>query len=188
MALSSALPPMEYLVLNQQVSQIISAVQETTLFTSITPSPFTQVDASTAQEPLVTITRESTPDDGSSNNNDENNSGLKMIGVVEIAIAFGILVLLTTLVAGTIFCLRHRKAKKNRKLAASRSRMTGEKGMGGDAGDSIRVPAPVAGAVWPRMDNGQRAYEYWHNGTSRQNQGRNPQPQAGLPHNPPYYR
>lgn len=80
---------MESIALYDQVSQIISAVESTTLFTSITPRLVPQTDApdGVLPRPTVTVTSESTAEGAE----DHNGSGIKFIGAVEIAIAFAIL-------------------------------------------------------------------------------------------------
>lgn len=80
---------MESIALYDQVSQIISAVESTTLFTSITPRlvPQTEAASGVLPRPTVTVTSESTAEDAENHNG----GGIKFIGAVEIAIAFGIL-------------------------------------------------------------------------------------------------
>lgn len=79
-----SLPPIEPYALNLQVSRIVSAIQETTLFTAITPQATIAAEAPTAQEPTVTVTQESESETSSAS------AFLSKIGIVEIGIAFGI--------------------------------------------------------------------------------------------------
>lgn len=70
-----------------QLSRIISAVESTTIFTTIVPRPTAQADGtSTSDVPVVTVTQEASKD--------ENPGGLpggKIFGALEIIIALGVL-------------------------------------------------------------------------------------------------
>ncbi|KAJ4327135.1 hypothetical protein N0V84_002397 [Fusarium piperis] len=177
---------MESIALYDQVSQIISAVESTTLFTSITPRLVPQTDAATGvlARPTVTVTSESTAEGAEQ----RGGSGIKFIGAVEIAIAFAILVALTILVATIILCTRHRKAKKSRAAQRQMPKMMNEK-LQEVEGHAPPAAARAPQAIWPRMgDKNQKVYDYWHNESSQQAQGWNQTPQAGMQPGPPRYR
>ncbi|KAI8656506.1 hypothetical protein NCS56_01254800 [Fusarium sp. Ph1] len=177
---------MESIALYDQVSQIISAVESTTLFTSITPRlvPQTEAASGVLPRPTVTVTSESTAEDAENHNG----GGMKFIGAVEIAIAFGILVALTILVASIILCTRHRKAKKNRAAQRQMPKMMEEK-LQEVAGHAPPMAARLPEAIWPRMgDKNQKVHDYWHNESSHRTQGWNQPPQAGMQTGPPRYR
>ncbi|KAM0438706.1 hypothetical protein ACHAPT_001463 [Fusarium lateritium] len=177
---------MESIALYDQVSQIISAFESTTLFTSITPRTALQTEAPSGSvpRPTVTVTQESTAEDTDSHNG----SGIKFIGAVEIAIAFGILVALTILVASIILCQKNRKAKKNRAAQRQMPKMVDEK-FQQVAGHAPPTAARLPDAIWPRIaDKNQKVYDYWHNESSHQTQGWNQAPQAGMQSGPPRYR
>ncbi|RSL64615.1 hypothetical protein BHE90_002660 [Fusarium euwallaceae] len=178
---------MESIALYDQVSKIISAVESTTLFTSITPRlvPQTEAASGVLARPTVTVTSESTAEGAE----EHNGSGIKFIGAVEIAIAFGILVALTILVASIILCTRHRKAKKTRAAQRQMPKMMDEK-LQEVAGHAPPTAARLPEAIWPRMgDKNQKVHDYWHNESSHQAQGQwNQPPQAGMQTGPPRYR
>ncbi|KAF4976013.1 hypothetical protein FZEAL_7269 [Fusarium zealandicum] len=172
---------MENLALNQQVSRVVSAFQETTLFTAITPNPTAHAEASTVAEPTVTVTSDSTVEDSSL---DE--PRLKIIGTVEIGIALGVLILVIIIISGIFLCRRHKKAKKRRESPMSKSESPTEK-----AQEVMENYAPTAAhlprAIWPRMaDKNQKVYEYWQNEPSRRAQGGTQIPQAGMQSNNSY--
>ncbi|KAJ4267538.1 hypothetical protein NW762_003645 [Fusarium torreyae] len=76
---------MDDLAVDLQLSRIISAVEQTTIFTSITPNPTAKADFTTgAQEPIVTVTQES-----SAGNDSSSGPGHKIFGALEIIIALG---------------------------------------------------------------------------------------------------
>jgi hypothetical protein len=85
---------MDDAALDLQLSRIISAVEQTTIFTTIIPKPTAQSDGTTtADSPVVTITQESNSDNGSSGQ-----PGTKIFGALEIIIALGVLGMNTTLI------------------------------------------------------------------------------------------
>lgn len=71
-----------------QLSRIISAVEYTTIFTSIVPkgTALAEEGTTTAEAPVVTVTQES-----SSDHNDSGLPGGKIFGALEIIIALGVL-------------------------------------------------------------------------------------------------
>lgn len=78
---------MEDAALDLQLSRIISAVEQTTIFTTIVPKPTAQSEGTTtADSPVVTVTQESNSDNGSSGL-----PGTKIFGALEIIIALGVL-------------------------------------------------------------------------------------------------
>ncbi|KAF4458327.1 hypothetical protein FALBO_14939 [Fusarium albosuccineum] len=170
---------MEDLALDLQLSRVISAFESTTLFTAITPRATALAEATSVGPPVVTVTSESTGDD------DE--PKVKFIGVFEIAIAFGILVLLTIVVAGIIFCQRHKKAKRNRAAALAKTASIEEKYQGamGHSPPAAHLPSAARTRVGERS---QGVHEYWHNEASHHAQGWEQAPQAGTRSPPPRYR
>lgn len=78
---------MEDAALDLQLSRIISAVEQTTIFTTIVPKPTAQSESTaTADSPVVTVTQESNSDNGS-----PGQPGTKIFGALEIIIALGVL-------------------------------------------------------------------------------------------------
>lgn len=71
-----------------QLSRIISAVEYTTISTSIVPkgTALAEAGTTTAEAPVVTVTQES-----SSDNHDSGLPGGKIFGALEIIIALGVL-------------------------------------------------------------------------------------------------
>ncbi|KAF4951743.1 hypothetical protein FSARC_12814 [Fusarium sarcochroum] len=164
---------MDDLAVDLQLSRIISAFEQTTIFTSITPNPTAQADVTTgAQEPTVTVTQESSADDSS--------PGHKIFGALEVIIALGAVVVVLILIMGIILCDRRRKAKRRRAANRSQKRMTNEKS-GQAAGHIPPTGARLPEGIWPRMaEKNQKVYDYWHNETSNRPQGWDQAPQAGM--------
>ncbi|KAK7425143.1 hypothetical protein QQX98_000057 [Neonectria punicea] len=94
---------LQKLLLNAEVSRIISASHATTLFTAITPQATIQAASSTTEVSEATVTAA-----------EENMSspGQRFSRFTDIAIAFGIFVALTLIIVGVVFCTRRKKSKK----------------------------------------------------------------------------
>jgi hypothetical protein len=173
-----------------QLSRIISAVEYTTIFTTIVPKPTAKADATaTTEVPVVTVTQEATQSDVSSGGL----PGGKIFGALEIIIALGVLGMLISksthksqrtnftivgvllMIMGIILCDRRRKSNK-RKQASARvhKRMTEKDEPPSETRNQVnRSPTDpqLAEAIWPRMaEQNQTVHEYWNNDASRQNQ------------------
>ncbi|KPM42778.1 hypothetical protein AK830_g3788 [Neonectria ditissima] len=94
---------LEKLLLNAEISRVISASQSTTLFTAITPRQSIQAVTSTAEafEATATAAEDNVP-----------SATQRFNRFTDIGIAFGIFVALTVIVVGIVFCVRHKKSKK----------------------------------------------------------------------------
>ncbi|KAF9774987.1 hypothetical protein IL306_006948 [Fusarium sp. DS 682] len=173
---------MEDAALDLQLSRIISAVEQTTIFTTIIPKPTAQSDGTTtADAPLVTVTKES-----SSDNDKPGQPGTKIFGAFEIIIALSVLAGVLLLVMSIILCDRRRKSKRKRASERAQKRMT-------EKNEPVQGHQPPAGAVlpesiWPRMaDKNQAVHDYWHSEASRQKQGWYQGQQAGVQPGLPRY-
>ncbi|KAI1052961.1 hypothetical protein LB506_009946 [Fusarium annulatum] len=173
---------MEDAALDLQLSRIISAVEQTTIFTTIVPKPTAQSESTaTADSPVVTVTQESNSDNGS-----PGQPGTKIFGALEIIIALGVLAGVLLLIMSIILCDRRRKSKRKRAAERSQNRMT-------DKSAPLEGHQPPSGAVlpesiWPRIgDKNQAVHDYWHSETLRQKQGWNQGQQAGVQQGLPRY-
>ncbi|KAF4452449.1 hypothetical protein F53441_4729 [Fusarium austroafricanum] len=172
---------MDDAAIDLQLSRIISAVEQTTIFTTIVPKPTAQADGTvTTEAPAVTVTQESERENGASGL-----PGGKIFGALEIIIALSVLAGVLFLVMGIILCDRRRKSKRKRASERAQKRMT-------EKGESVEGHQPPSGArlpeaIWPRMaDKNQTVHDYWHNEASRQQQqgwvpGQQSGVQPGLP-------
>ncbi|KAF5021785.1 hypothetical protein F66182_6160 [Fusarium sp. NRRL 66182] len=175
---------MDDLAVDLQLSRIISAFEQTTIFTSITPNPTPRAEATTGvQEPTVTVTQESSADDTSSGI-----PGPKIFGALEIIIALAALVVVILLVLGIVLCHRRRKAKRRRATPQLDKNTMFEKDEQ-VAGHHIPTGARLPASIWPRMaEKNQKVYDYWRNEGSRQPQSWNQAPQAGTQYGLSRYR
>ncbi|GKU11582.1 unnamed protein product [Fusarium langsethiae] len=155
-----------------QLSRIISAVEYTTIFTTIVPKPTAKADATaTTEVPVVTVTQEATQSDVSSGGL----PGGKIFGALEIIIALGVLVGVLLMIMGIILCDRRRKSNKRKRASARvHKRMTEKDEPPSETRNQVnRSPTDpqLAEAIWPRMaEQNQTVHEYWNNDASRQNQ------------------
>ncbi|EGU76578.1 hypothetical protein FOXB_12877 [Fusarium oxysporum f. sp. conglutinans Fo5176] len=162
---------MEDAALDLQLSRIISAVEQTTIFTTIVPKPTAQSE----------VTQESNSDNGSSGL-----PGTKIFGALEIIIALGVLAGVLLLIMSIILCDRRRKSKRKRAAERAQNRMTdkSEPLEGHQQPSGARLPE----SIWPRMaDKNQAVHDYWHSETLRQKQGWNQGQQAGVQQGLPRY-
>ncbi|KAF4991004.1 hypothetical protein FGRMN_8125 [Fusarium graminum] len=178
---------MDEKAIDLQLSRVISAVEYTTIFTSIVPKGTALAEVTTtAAAPVVTVTQESSKED-----TDTGLPGGKIFGALEIIIALGVLAGVLLMIMGIILCDRRRKSK-NRKRASARveKRMTGEKSEQVSEHQS-HTGARLPESIWPRMaEKNQTVHDYWHSEASRQQQGWNTgqRPQASGPPGLPRYR
>ncbi|KAF5633397.1 hypothetical protein F52700_6089 [Fusarium sp. NRRL 52700] len=134
---------MEDAALDLQLSRIISAVEQTTIFTTIVPKPTAQSEGTTtADSPVVTVTQESNSDNGS-----PGQPGTKISGALEIIIALGVLAGVLLLIMSIILCDRRRKSKRKRAAERSQNRMT-------DKSAPLEGPQQPSGAVLPEIKAG----------------------------------
>ncbi|RGP79321.1 hypothetical protein FLONG3_2550 [Fusarium longipes] len=164
-----------------QLSRIISAVEYTTIFTTIVPKPTAKADVtSTTEAPVVTVTQEASQDV-----NMGGFPGGKIFGALEIIIALGVLVGVLLLIMGIILCDRRRKSKK-RKQASERvhKRMTEKSEPPSENSQASQPPmdARLPGNIWPRMaEQNQTVHDYWHQDATRQKQAWEQVPPGGMP-------
>ncbi|CEI67426.1 hypothetical protein FVEN_g11596 [Fusarium venenatum] len=155
-----------------QLSRIISAVESTTIFTTIIPKPTAKADGTATTEiPVVTVTQEASQSDVSSGGL----PGGKIFGALEIIIALGVLVGVLLMIMGIILCDRRRKSKKRKRASARVQKRMTEKSEPPSETSSQRSRSPTdprsVEAVWPRMaEQNQTVQEYWNNDATRQNQ------------------
>ncbi|KAG5754627.1 hypothetical protein H9Q69_013392 [Fusarium xylarioides] len=173
---------MDDAALDLQLSRIISAVEQTTIFTTIVPKPTAQSEGTTtADSPVVTVTQESNSDNGS-----PGQPGTKIFGALEIIIALGVLAGLLLLIMSIILCDRRRKSKRKRAAERSQNRMTDKSAP--LEGHQQPSGAVLPESIWPRMaDKNQAVHDYWHSETLRQKQGWNQGQQAGVQQGLPRY-
>ncbi|KAG8677564.1 hypothetical protein FPOAC1_003588 [Fusarium poae] len=135
-----------------QLSRIISAVESTTIFTTIIPKPTAKADGTATTEiPVVTVTQEATHSDVSSGGL----PGGKIFGALEIIIALGVLVGVLLMIMGIILCDRRRKSKKRKRASARVQKRMTEKSEPPSETSSQRSRSPTD----PRIKLGSRDQE-----------------------------